>query len=273
MRPGEEVELRCYKHLKEHYTTLETGYRHEGGMDSTKSDIAAIQNGKIAFYIEAKDALAQSGQFVLLADEQREVFVFSPRNRSKPSEMTDVMISYMNSNFQHFRNAGTAGKPLDIDPVIFSNWIVEHYKGKNVKYVISYDQEYVIFPIRKFAQYFHITANYRTKKSGSGAPAKKDIPVVEHVIEECYPTALFSHQDKKLFVNISETIHKDRFISEHFTYYLSRRDSGKYEVRRLSNTYNMNVIFSIKLVKKQDPEDLKEFISDIQSPDSSQNFT
>lgn len=65
MRPGEQFELPCYEYLKKFYRTNKTDFHHEGGMDSTKSDIAAIKNGKIDFYIEAKEATAQSGQFVL----------------------------------------------------------------------------------------------------------------------------------------------------------------------------------------------------------------
>lgn len=263
MRPGEQFELFCYEYLKKLYRTKETDFYHEGGMDSTKSDIAVIKNGRIDFYIEAKEALAQSGQFVLLPDEKREVFVFSPRNHGKPNKMTDIIIDYMNSDFRRFNQAGTAGQSLDIDKSVFADWIMEHYKDKNVKYVISFDRDYVIFPIRKFAQYFNIIANYRIKKSGSGKPAKKNIPAIKQMIEEYYTTAKFSQEEKKLFVNISERIHKDKFILGDYTYYLSERNFGSYEVRRLSNTYNMNVIFSIELIKGQDDSDLEEFESDL----------
>lgn len=263
MRPGEQFELRCYEYLKKFYRTKETVFFHEGGMNSTKSDIAAIKNGRIDFYIEAKDALAQSGQFVLLPDEKKEGFVFSPRNHSNPNEMTDIIIDYMNSDFRRFNNAGTAGQSLELDTGVFADWIIEYYTDKNVKYVISFDRDYVIFPIRKFAQYFNITANYRIKKSGSKEPAKRDIPAIKQMIEEYYTTAKFSQEEKKLFVNISERVYKDRFVLGDYTYYLSEKNSGDYEVRRLSNTYHMNVIFSIELIKGQDEDDLEEFESDL----------
>lgn len=263
MRPGEQFELHCYEYLKKFYKTKETDFYHEGGMDSTKSDIAVIKNGRIDFYIEAKDALAQSGQFVLLPDKDKETFVFSPRNHSKQNEMTNIIIDYMNSNFHRFNNSGTSGEALDIDMGVFANWIIEYYKDKNVKYVISFNRDYVIFPIRKFGQYFKIIANYRIKKSGSGAPAKRDIPVIKQIIKENYTTAKFFQKEKKLLVDISERIYKNRFILGKYTYYLSGQTSGDYEVRRLSNTYNMNVIFSIKLIKTQDETDLEEFKSDL----------
>ena len=83
------------------------------------------------------------------------------------------------------------------------------------------------------------------------------------MIKDYYTTAKFSQEEKKLFVDISERVHKDRFIMGDYTYYLSEQNSGDFEVRRLSNTYNMNVIFSIELIKAQDENDLEEFESDL----------
>ncbi len=263
MRPGEEFETKCYEYLKRVFTTSKTDFHHQGGMDSTKSDIAVIKNGKISFYIEAKDSSAQSGQFVLLPNEDTESFVFSPRNKSVPNEMTDIIIEYMNSNFHRFNNAGTSGQSIDLDMNIFADWIVKHYKDKNVKYVISYDEDYVIFPIRKFKQYFNIVANYRVKKSGSGKPSQKDIIAIKQCLSKIYNTAKFTQDNQKLYVEINELLTTNKFDFGKYTYYLSRQTTNKYEVRKLSNTYNMNVIFSIELIKTQDIEDLDEFKFDL----------
>jgi len=264
MRPGEEFEIKCYEYLKNLYDNVgKSTFHREGGMDSTKSDIAVIKNGQINFYIEAKDSNAQSGQFVLLADEESETFVFSPRNHSEPNEMTEIIIEYMNSDFVRFNNAGTAGEALNIDSSVFSKWIIKHYIEKNVKYVISYKDHYVILPIHKFDKYFDIFAKYRIKKSGSGEPSKKDIPDVKQPIEAFYKTVSFTTQGKKLFASLNEPISQDRFILGKYTYYFSEQSAGIYEIRRLSNTYNMNVIFSIQLKKSQDPLDLAEFEEDL----------
>lgn len=263
MKPGEEFELRCYEYLKRFYKTKNADFYHEGGMDSTKSDIAVIQNGKVKFYIEVKDIVAQSGQFVLLPDENTETFIFSSRNKSKENEMTDVIIRYMNSDFQRFNHAGTAGKCLNIDINVFANWIIQHYKDKNVKYVISFDKEYVIFPIYKFQQYFDIQATYRIKKSGSSTPAKKDIEIIKQYVKYAYNTARFRQEQKKLYVEITEVITSEKFMLGNYTYYFSKQNSNEYEIRKLSNTYHMNVIFSIKLKKAQDESDLKEFEAEL----------
>ncbi len=232
-------------------------------MDSTKSDIAVIKNGILDFYIEAKDAFAQSGQFVLLPNEMNQTFMFSPRNHSTPNAMTDIIIKYMNNNFQKFNHAGTAGQSLEIDSNIFSNWIIEYYKAKNVKYVISFNKEFVIFPIRKFKHYFNISAKYRIKKSGSREPAKKELEIVKLTIKKLYPTAVFSQEQDKLFVKITESLTTNKFILGDYTFYFSKYNADSYEIRKLSNTYNMNVIFSIKLIQSQDINDLKEFESDL----------
>lgn len=263
LKPGEKFEIGCYEYLKRSYNLGDTTFHREGGMDSTKSDIAVIKNGQVDFFIEAKDTTAQSGQFVLLPDAESETFIFSPRNHSEPNEMTEIIIEYMNSDFDTFNNAGTAGEALDIDSSVFSKWIIEHYKEKNVKYVISYKNNYVVLPIRRFATYFDVHAKYRIKKSGSGKPAKKDIPAVTQTIKSIYPTATFSAEGKKLFASVSGPIAHDRFVLGKYTYYFSQQSSNLYEITRLSNTYNMNVIFSIQLKKSQDPSDLAEFEEDL----------
>lgn len=263
MKPGEEFEIRCYEYLKRLYGTGTTTFHHEGGMNSTKSDIAVINGGYTKFYIEAKNTDAQSGQFVLLPNEETKTFVFSPRNRSEPNEMTEIMIEYMNNDFDRFNNAGTSGESLNIDSSVFSNWIIEYYIEKNVKYVISYKNDYVILPIRKFADYFDISANYRIKKSGSNPPAKKDIPIIRQAIENAYPNVEFTYEGNKIYANISSRIYRDRFTLGKYTYYFSKQSDNVYEIRKLSNTYNMNVIFSIKLQKSQDLCDLDEFKCDL----------
>ncbi len=263
MKPGELFETECYEYLKSRYTTAHTSFQHLGGMNSTLSDIAVVKSGKIVYFIEAKMSEAQSGQFVLIPDEDSEMFIFSPKNHSEPNEMTKKIISYMNLNFKEFNNAGTAGKTLKINTDIFSDWIIQHYQANNVKYFISYKNGYVIFPIHKFDEYFSIEAKYRIKKSGSREPASKNISSVKAEILKIYPEALFSQNQKKLFASISERVFKERFILGDYTYFLSLHEPGIYEVRCLSNTKNMNVIFSVSLKKGQEKADLDEFEADL----------
>lgn len=263
MRPGEDFEIRCYNYLTENYETKNSSFYREGGMDSTKSDIAVLKNGTINYYIEVKDCNAQSGQFVLSPNTATKTFVFSPKNHSQPNALTQIIIDYMNEDFDRFNNAGTAGQAIQIDSGIFSDWIIGHYMEKKVKYVMSYKKDFVIFPIQKFAIYFDISAKYRIKKSGSGKPAQKDYSRIIDTVKSSYPSAIFSTEGKKLYVTISEFLSNDKFTLGNYTYYFSKHRNGLYEIRKLSNTYGMNVIFEIKLKKSQDEDDLNEFISQL----------
>ena len=56
---------------------------------------------------------------------------------------------------------------------------------------------------------------------------------------------------------------KKRFPINSNTFYLSDLGNDTYEIRKLSNTRNMTVIFSIKLKKSQDINDLAEFEIDL----------
>lgn len=86
---GEEFEKDCYEYLKEKYQDFDVIFKRNGGMDSTKSDIEVFKNGKSQFFIEVKDAKAQSGQFVVLPDEETKTFSFSASNRSKENDKTN----------------------------------------------------------------------------------------------------------------------------------------------------------------------------------------
>lgn len=48
----------------------------------------------------------------------------------------------------------------------------------------------------------------------------------------------------KLFVESSHNLHNKRFVFQQYEYMFSQR-GNEYEIRKLSNTYNANVIFSI----------------------------
>ena len=117
---GEEFEKECYEYLKEKYQDFDVTFKKDGGMDSTKSDIEVFKNGKSQFFIEVKDTKAQSGQFVVLPDEETKTFSFSDSNRSKENEMTKQIICFMNSRFSDFCNAGTKGILISLPSAISS---------------------------------------------------------------------------------------------------------------------------------------------------------
>ena len=125
--------------------------------------------------------------------------------------MTYAIINYMNNDFYRFYNAGTAGAAIDIDSSVFAGWIIGHYQQRNVRYIISHDYNYVILPIRKFAEYFSITASCRIKGSGSSKPAEKDYNFITQAIKQVYKNAVFFQNNKKLYASISEPVYEKRF--------------------------------------------------------------
>lgn len=89
-------ELECVDYLNKQYGG---GFKHLGYSDSTVSDIE-YKSGLNSFYIEVKMPVAQSGQFVLLVDQENREFVFSSRNKTKRDESVDFIIEHMNENFE-----------------------------------------------------------------------------------------------------------------------------------------------------------------------------
>lgn len=261
MKPGERFEIECLEYLQEKYGSSNIIFKHQDTSDSTRSDIEVIINKKTSFFIEAKDPSAHSGQFVLHPNEENKEFIFPKGNKSNTNYLTDIIIEYMNSEFQRFNNADTAGEKIKLDSSVFSTWIVNYYKQKNVKYFISkYKSNFVIFPIDKFSNYFTPDAKFRIKKSGSGKPAKKNINNIISELRNNYSIQDYTSEEKRLFVKTNESLAKTYFSVNENQYYLSPTEyEDTFEVRRLSNTRNKNVIFSIELIADQNSSDLLAF--------------
>lgn len=263
MKPGEEFEIESVEYLRENYSFPGVVFDHQDTTDSTRSDIEVIKNGKSAFFIEAKDTAAQSGQFVLLSDDANRRFVFSPRNKSAQNDMTKIMIEYMNADYGRFNAGGTAGVDLGIQPSVFTKWIVGHYQDKNVKFVISKkDNQMIICPIEKFGDYFEVSAMFRIKKSGSSTPPAKSISALKNKLRTDFGISEIFKDGKKLYVKASPDLSMVQFELENFTYCLSSKNAPPdlLEIRKLSNTRNKNVIFTIHVKKGQDQADLDAFV-------------
>lgn len=249
-------ELDCTYYLIKEYGE---NFTHLGFSDSTVSDIKYENNSKL-FYIEAKMPSAQSGQFVLLPDYENKEFTFSTRNKTKQNENTDFIIQYMNKNFERYANAGTTGEDIEIDQTIFNSWIVNTYKEKMVKFFITKGDDYIIFPIEKYGEYFSITAKYRIKKSGSSKVPKS---CQENVLKKIKSMSINFKILDDFEIESSQDLNKMKFKVLDSDYMFSHKKDNIYRIRKLSNTRNANVIFSIQLLKEQDSADLKNFISNL----------
>lgn len=261
MSTWEKFEINATKHLNEIYGHLAT-FEHEGGADSTTPDILVKTLTNKSFYIEAKLSNAQCGQFVLQPNLHTSTFVYTAKNRK--NKYADKIIEFMNSDFEAFKEAGTAGKSIEMDSSVFVDWIKVTYSEKGVRWFIS--GNYVLIPISKFEEYFDVKATYRVKRSGS---SDVGISKMKNVISEIQSLNLAKHiidyiyEGSKLIVKATKDIDKKKFIYEGNEYIFSKRGS-KYEVRKLSNTFNANVIFSVSLKNRADKYQ-EEFVSYLKS--------
>lgn len=256
MEAWKEFELDCNKYLNEKYGNH---FTHLGFSDSTVSDIK-YENSEKIFYIEAKMPSAQSGQFVLLPDYENKKFLFSSRNKTEPNENTDFIINYMNQKFDMYSNYGTSGEKIDINQDVFGNWIINYYKQKGVEFFITKGENFIIFPVEKYKDYFFISANYRIKKSGS-----TDVPLnrQQDVIKQLNLMNIQYELKDEFKLVSTQDLDRFKFSVGDFDYMVRKIEKNLYRIRKLSNTRNPNVIFSIKLIKEQDEKDLDNFLKSL----------
>ena len=224
-------------------------FRHLGSSDATVPDISVKTKTGKNFYMDAKLTPAHCGQFVLLPNVAKRCFEFSKLNKTELTPQVEAIIKHMNADFDAYKEAGTAGKVIDLKDggKTFSEWIIATYSKKGTEFFIT--NEYVILPLYDFEKHFEVSATYRIKRSGSRSVGKRTaISVLQYIIKHGYPITDGKVVEDKLFVFSSAQLHNKRFVFGDSEYMFSWRDD-KYEVRRLSNTFNANVIFVI--TKKQ----------------------
>ena len=203
---------------------------------------------KKSFWIECKSPQAQSGQFVAIPKDGR--FYFSERNKSLPNEISEFIINIMNRDFYKYSNAGTAGIGLDINSDIFAYWIKNMYKNKGVKYFITHSTtgKYVILPLDDISRYYSIGATFRAKKSGSSNVAKSSQEMVaQRIVESLNVSASQIEYGVKMRVDSPLIADKQKIEINGYVYMFSKTPDGCFVIRRLSNTNNLNVIFSVSL--------------------------
>lgn len=218
----------------------------KGGADSTVPDIRVETNSGKKFYIEAKHSPAQCGQFVLIPDISSGHFKYSEKNVNRINIYAQKIMEQMDEQFDEFREAGTTGKEIimEDDSYAFKNWIIQSYMDKDVAFIITND--FTILPLAAIDSYFDITAKYRIKRSGSSSVGTNRISdILEYINEREYAVKETRIDEDKLYVKSNKNLHNIRFILKQYEYMFSLRNT-EYEIRKLSNTYNANVIFSIK---------------------------
>lgn len=189
-------------------------------------------------------------------------FIYSKRNKFKLNIYSKKIIEYMSYNFDIYYNVGTKGRTIFLDKEIFYGWVIDYYKNKDVKFMLTKLDKFIIFPIEQFQEYFDIVAKYREKKSGSSVLTQSNISDLELALRN--ESIQYIMEGTSL---ISSENLEDRKMQGNKYTYLIKRDNDRYKVRKLSNTRNANVIFSIILKntmqEKIEQDNLKKFENDI----------
>ena len=258
METWKEFEKSCYIYLVREYGKF-CSFEPLGESDSTSSDIRVITKNNGKFFVETKEAVAQCGQFVLYPDEENGKFVYYPRNKSPLNKYSQDIIDYMSDNFRAFAEAGTRGCNINVPDKVFYGWIKNYYASKNVRFFITKASNYIIFPIEQFEKYFAVSATYRVKRSGSSDPAKSNVPEIRCTLSTLNCNYELLTANGKMYVKTNRDIDGLKLKGLKYTYLFNQTEHNIFNIRKLSNTENANVIFSISLKKEQDIIDLREF--------------
>jgi hypothetical protein len=267
MEKWEIFENDCVNVLNKNFSKYDVIFEGAGKSDSTQSDIKVLKNNELLFFIECKMDIAQSGQFVLLPTERQ--FIYSPRNKSELNTFSQIILDYINDNFEFYRNVGTASLDINLPKEVFNSWIINHYKSKNAKYIItllSGTAQGLIFPVENLGDYFNVTANFRIKGSGSSSLPNSHCNAVSNFLSQKYGSnynSMYKSGNKYLLECSTIIPDKTEFSLDSTRYFIREQGNNTYEIRKLSNTRNANVIFSVKSNGTYNSNDLKNFISDL----------
>lgn len=269
----EELENKCYEYLKHMYGN-NNSIDPYGKSDSTKADIKIDPVTSDEFFIEVKAKDSQCCQFVLFPNEDTQSFDFSKKNKVPLSDNCRRIIAYMDGLYKKYHKVGKKGIPVDVDNSTLYGLVQDFYSAKKVKFFMTEGTGIIIFPSDRFSDYFAIEAFYRRKKSGSAEPneSNNNSEIIQGLKEEGISgTIQYKSVDgtTRCFLHTDTYIHERKMMCETHTYQFKDNNYSKtltkskkyvFEVRRLSNTSNPNVICQLSLKKTvQDKKDLQTF--------------
>ena len=250
--PWKLFEESVFKYLTENICIEDVNFSYSGNSDSTKGDIEVNFRNAQTFNIECKENESQSSQFVLEIDRQNEIFFFSEKNKSNPSNANQI-INHMNNDFNYYaglKKSKNLNNKLLCEKEILYKFVIDNLISKGSRFIATsknrkgpYNKKNIIFFLTsELENYFDLFGTYRTKQSGSRIPSKKDLiafPYETFEIEE--------FKKKRFFVNDINSEIPDRIGDKFF---LQKVNSfGRRELRIRGKTKNHNVIFSLKLKK------------------------
>lgn len=258
---------------------LPAGYRasREGATDSTVSDIA-IRNNKneILGYVEVKMENAQAGQIVVTTDGN--TFAATSSNDTNP--YTGAVVDIINRQSEYLKQNPNGQRlqreklsPADQETV--TNWFKAHYKEKNVSFIAVTNSELSytsVFPLDKVDEHANVSITMpRAKRSGSSRLPKKDVAnAVAHTKKMKSHVKTFE-KDGKTYVETSRiALTNEAYLGANGEYFLSHQEEVKqadgnyhqiYEVRKLSATKNMTLMFNFDYTSSRRTQGKRELVN------------
>ncbi len=242
MERWEIFEKDATKYLEEQKLNDSFLFSNLGSNNSTAPDIKAFKH---TFNIEVKLSPAQAGQIVVTNNNN--AFAFSKNSVNQEIDETKKIIQHLNKNYEHY----SIEKPISItgiDDVLYS-FIISQYTIKGNSWIMSADNEKIsdaklkcLVPIDEMPDNFDVSATLRRKPSGSGSMPKSKLKSAKKIILSACQASKFTVEDGKNFVSsYTGEIRLDNNV------YLSKKDDYKYEIKKLSSTNNLNVVFALVL--------------------------
>ena len=255
MTDWELFEAEACHYLNELYKNTPITFHETGGKDAYSSDIQVFSGEEYLFSIEAKYAPCQSGQFVLL--EENDTYKLSAASTFEQNDYTEEIIRFLNEHKHHYSPKGQRALPIEMTQDVLAGWVVEHYKRKDSHFIITSTKlnDYkAMIPMERVGDYFNVSAVLRRKRSGTSYVARKRMA---HCLEELEKYAMerdvtiekITH-GKKPSVRFQQDIELTRaesYVGE--DYFLSRiRGERGYYLKTRSKTNNLNVIFTLDYI-------------------------
>lgn len=231
-----------------------------GGHNSRESDIQIFIGDGSSFFVETKMPKSQTSQFVL--DVQDTGVFFSENNFSKKNWYSLRILKFLNNKFNDISEIRCSGpQVLEIPKKVSFGYIKRDFREKGIKFVVSkdLDNKFTVIPIERLDKFFDVKCILRRKKSGSRKLSEKYSEDFEKSVGSNLDVRILK-EDNRHFVVSKEPISRGNcYINSmgypNIRYFLSRKSENMYEVRILSNTNNINVIFSLDRKRNIDIED------------------
>lgn len=232
--------------------TLYPNFKFEtiGSTDSNVPDIKAFdKEGKHLFNIEAKFSPAQAGQIVILNNGS--TFEFSDKSMNKRINSTDLIIEYLNNNYNKYAEVAQSAILIEVDSELLYSFIEEQYHLKGNQWIIASSQasslnssSVCLIPANELRDNFEVSASLRRKKSGTRDAPKKNREHVKKIISTIWDEYDIETDGKKTILRRDIGSHPCELPDN---LYLSKKGDNEYEIKVRSNTNNINVMFSLKL--------------------------